>query len=146
VLDKDADESPPDSTKQTISIHALIGIQLRHGRTMQLRVDINGVALLVLLDSRSTHNFIDTKTAAPPCKRTHHIQLLPGTTPVVVHPYHYAHAQKDELEQQCTDMLHSGVIRPSSSTFSAPVLLIKSDGSWQFYVDYRALSAIPVKD
>ncbi|MEJ2003071.1 MAG: retropepsin-like aspartic protease [Maritimibacter sp.] len=64
VLDDDVDETPPDSTEPTISIHALTGIQPRHGRTMQLKVDINGVALLALLDSGSTHNFINIKTAA----------------------------------------------------------------------------------
>jgi hypothetical protein len=66
---------------------------------------------------------------------------------MAVHPYRYAHVQKAELEQQCADMLHSGVIRPSSSMFSASVLLIKkSDGSWRFCVAYRAHNVITVKD
>jgi hypothetical protein len=56
---------------------------------------------------------------------THHIHLLPSTAPVVVCPYRYTHAQKAELERQCTAILHSGVIRTSSSAFFAPVLLVK---------------------
>jgi hypothetical protein len=58
----------------------------------------------------------------------------------------YAHAQKAELEKQCTVMLQSEVIRPSMSAFSAPVHLIKKvDGSWHFCVDYRALNEMTVK-
>jgi hypothetical protein len=44
-------------------------------------------------------------------------------------------------------MLQNGVIQPSSSVFSALVLLVKkSDGSWCFCVDYRVLNRRTVKD
>jgi hypothetical protein len=55
----------------------------------------------------------------------HRIHLLPGTAPVAVRPYHYPQLQKDELEHQCSAMLAQGIIRPSTSLFSAPVLLVK---------------------
>jgi hypothetical protein len=55
----------------------------------------------------------------------HKIHLLPGTAPVAVRPYCYPQLQKDELERQCSAMLAQGIIRPSTSPFSAPVLLVK---------------------
>jgi hypothetical protein len=268
VLDDD-DDSEGDPT---ISLHALIGIQPRTSRTMQVVVNVGGIALRALLDSGSTHNFVDLGAAAragipladgsglrvavangdrltspgccadlniaiagehfticcyglalgffdmvlgvqwfeslgpvlwdfrrrsiafvwngrrvlwsaepdssiaasltaatknvmdellqqysglfadpvglPPARqRSHRIRLLPGTEFVAVRPYRYAHAQKEELERQCTEMLRLGVIRPSESAFSAPVLLMKKqDGSWRFCVDYRALNDRTIKD
>jgi hypothetical protein len=66
---------------------------------------------------------------------------------VVVCPYRYAYAQKEELKQQCEEMLQLGVIRPSTSAFSALILLVhKHGGSWRFCVDYRALNKRTVKD
>ncbi|XP_028237019.1 uncharacterized protein LOC114416356 [Glycine soja] len=84
----------------------------------------------------------------PPNRDTdHHIHLLPHTNPVNVRPYRYPHYQKKEIEQQVNDMLQKGLIRPSTSPFSSPVLLVrKTDGSWRFCVDYRALNAVTVRD
>lgn len=77
----------------------------------------------------------------------HHIELLSGTSSVSVHPYRYAHSQKADFDRLVQEMLDTWVIRPCSSSFSSPILLVKNkDGSWYFYVDYWILNDVTVKD
>ncbi|KAJ4788910.1 polyprotein [Rhynchospora pubera] len=84
----------------------------------------------------------------PPHRRQDHcIHLRTNAEPVAVRPYRYPHIQKDEIERQCATMLQQGIIRPSTSPFSSPVLLVKKqDQTWRFCVDYRALNAQTVRD
>ena len=93
-------------------------------------------------------DIFDTPRDLPPARSyDHRIHLLPGTAPVAVRPYRYPQLQKDELERQCAAMLEQGIIRPSTSPFSAPVLLVKkADGTWRFCIDYRALNDRTSKD
>ena len=73
----------------------------------------------------------------PPLREIdHHIPLKEGTQPINVRPYRYAYFQKEEIEKQVQAMLDVGIIRPSTSLYSSPVLLVKKkDDTWRFCTD-----------
>lgn len=83
----------------------------------------------------------------PPIREIdHHIHLKEGEGPVNVRPYRYAHSQKSEMKK-IVDMLTSGIIRPSASPYSNPILLqIKKDRGWKFCIDYQALNNVTTVD
>ena len=96
--------------------------------------------------SQYTHLFAEPTLLPPTRAADHKIPLVPGAQPVKVRPYKYSSIQKTEIEKQLQQMLAQGVIRPSTSSFASPVLLvIKKDGTWRFCIDYRHLNAITVK-
>jgi hypothetical protein len=72
------------------------------------------------------HDIFSKPEGLPPARRfDHRIHLLSETAPVAVRPYRYPQLLKDEIEKQCDDMLQQGLIRPSNSAFSSPVLLVR---------------------
>jgi len=82
----------------------------------------------------------------PPRVCNHEIPLIPGAQPVFIRPYRYPPKLKDKIERQVQEMLSQGIIQPSSSSFSSPVLLVrKKDGSCRFCVDFRHLNALTRK-
>nr|GEW31532.1 putative unclassified retrotransposon protein [Tanacetum cinerariifolium] len=89
-----------------------------------------------------------TPTQLPPKRfHDHEIPLLPRARPVSTRPYRQPYLQKAEIEKQVRDLLQQGLIRPSQSPLSSPVLLVKkSDGTWRFCIDYRSLNDATVKD
>ena len=94
-----------------------------------------------------SHLFAEPSSLPPKRLTDHRIPVIPGSNPVNVRPYRYPHFKKQEIETQIQTMLNQGIIRPSTSDFSSSVLLVrKKDGTWRFYVDYRALNSITVKD
>lgn len=77
----------------------------------------------------------------------HRIPLKEGTYVINLRPYRYSTAQKIVIEELVQEMLEQGIIRPSSSPFAAPIVLVKKkDGGWRMCTDYRSLKKAIVKD
>lgn len=73
--------------------------------------------------------------------------LQPNSAPVNVRPYRYPYIQKTEIENIIREMLDSGIVRPSVSPFTSPILLVrKKDNTWRLCVDYRKLNQITIKN
>ncbi|CAJ2644751.1 unnamed protein product [Trifolium pratense] len=111
----------------------------------ELPTDIEPEIALLL---HNFHSVFQTPTTLPPTRAHNHaIPLLEGSDPVKVKPYRYPHSQKNQIEVMVQEMLQQGIIQPSTSPFSSPIILVKKkDGTWRFCTDYRALNAITVKD
>eukprot|EP00253_Pinus_taeda_P030348 PITA_30348 len=70
-----------------------------------------------------------------------------GSVPPNIKPYRYPYAQKSGIEHMVAVMLEAGIIQPSQSSFSAPVVFVhKKDGSWSMCPDYRELNKLIIKD
>lgn len=82
--------------------------------------------------------FAEPTTLRPQRVIDHKIPLKMGSEPVHVRPSRQPYLQKNEIEKIVKEMLEAGIIRPSVSPFSSPVLLVKKkDQSWRMCVDYR---------
>jgi hypothetical protein len=83
----------------------------------------------------------------PPIRsHDHKIPLTVGTLLTCVRPYRYPYYQNEEIEKLVKEMMAIGVVRPSQSPYSSPILLVrKADGSWRICVDYQAFNKNTIK-
>ncbi|KAA3464926.1 peroxidase 64 [Gossypium australe] len=108
---------PLSSTHAIIEFHRLDLVTNSNGSISSYPIDI-----AIMLDELSDI-FTKPQGLPPSQTRDHAINLLSNTNTIQVRPYRYPHFQK-KMEKLVTDMLHDGIIRPNTSPFSSPIILI----------------------
>ncbi|GJT62229.1 retrotransposon-related protein [Tanacetum coccineum] len=165
-----------DQTPHTIphiSLNALSRVPTHN--TIRLRGHVMKQLLHILMDSGSTHNFLDifvAKRLGFPMKDsggtiqwnfkdlimqfyhegkkvvlrgTHQSELAWLTVPKELPPQRSFDHRIPLKEDK--ELLDSGVIRLSNSPFSSPIIMVKKiDGTWRMCIDYRQLNKNIIKD
>lgn len=86
----------------------------------------------------------DKLTATDICQQS--IQLKPNVEPAFSKPYRLPQAHKAEINRQITEMLKDGIIEPSQSEWSSPILLVPKKNvsdckiKWRLVIDYRKVN------
>ena len=82
-----------------------------------------------------------------PCKLNPLVINTGSSKPVFQRPYRTPLAKRGIVEKEIDNLLKLGFIRPSSSPYSAPLLIVpKKDSSWRTVLDYRRLNEVTRMD
>ena len=72
---------------------------------------------------------------------------LTSNTPIYQRPRRFAKPTADAIEKQCVELNETGIIEPSKSPWSSPLVPIrKPDGTIRLCVDYRKLNQVTIAD
>lgn len=88
-------------------------------------------------------------TSKPSAIKTtiHHTIRTGDHYPIYHHPRRTSNTIRHIIRSETEKMLKEGIIRPSSSPWSSPVVIVKKkDGTPRFCVDYRKINSITEKD
>ena len=102
---------------------------------------------LKTLISKYSKIFASNPRKPTPVRNMAHRIITNDAQPVRLKPYRIPHAWDNEVSNQVQQMLDNGIIRPSSSPWNAPVILVKKkDDSMRFVCDFRGLNDVTKKD
>ena len=77
----------------------------------------------------------------------HSIPVAPNTRPIRHAPHQLGPEKEAEVDRQVQLLADQGLIEPSDSAWSSPVVLVKKkDGSWRLCIDYRRLNNVTNQD
>ncbi|GFT31157.1 uncharacterized protein TNCV_3645541 [Trichonephila clavipes] len=68
--------------------------------------------------------------------------ILKDEEPVCQHPRRLAFTERQEVNKQIAEWLNEGIIRPSSSEYASPIVMVKKkDGSSRMCIDYQKIES-----
>ncbi|KAE9310844.1 Transposon Ty3-I Gag-Pol polyprotein [Phytophthora rubi] len=104
---------------------------------------VDNPAYEVLLKYRDTVFRTELPSTTPPVREgiEHEIQLQPGTQPISVKQWRQSPEQRKVIQDWTKEMVQAGIIRPSTSAFSAPTFCVKKPVGWRIVHDYRQLNS-----
>jgi hypothetical protein len=98
----------------------------------------------------SKHQVVfSTPQGLPPSRgvHDHSIPLVPEILPPNIHLYRQPFSQNNEIEKMVQELLNAGIIHPSTSPYSSPVVMVlKKEGSWRMCPDFGVLNKLTIKD
>ncbi|GJY87261.1 putative reverse transcriptase domain-containing protein [Tanacetum coccineum] len=107
-----------------------------------VRIPLANGKVLVVHEERTEESPIPLQTQVKFC-----IDFVPGATPIAKSPYRLAPSEMQELSEQIQELQDKGFIRPSHSSWGAPVLFVKNkDSSFRTCIDYRELNKLTIKN
>ena len=102
---------------------------------------------LLKLFKKYQHLFAMKMNQLSLAKGVEHKIVLTTDKPFKRAPYRVSYKERSIIQEQINEMLASGVIRPSHSCYSSPIVLVKKkDNTMRFCIDFRELNSITVKD
>lgn len=114
------------------------------GRDDTATIEIYGVVMSLL--EQYDDIFSEPNILPPHRKHNQRINLEEGVKGLSLRPYRHCSTQKDVIENMIQELLQKGVIQPSTSLFSSPVVLVKKNNNiWKMCVDYRELNDKTIK-
>ena len=104
--------------------------------------DLQRSALEALVNS----HFLDRNEPLGEVRGVAH-EIITDSPPIKLRYYPVSPAKQVLIDRELQDLLAQGVVEPSKSAWSAPILMVpKKDGSYRFCVDYRRLNKVTKKD
>ena len=77
----------------------------------------------------------------------HRIEVSKGVRPMYIPSYRVAHSQKKVIDEEVKKMEEQGVVEPSSSPWSFPLIVVpKKDKSNRLVIDFRSLNTVTQPD